>query len=85
MCGGFVETEATMPSQDTSINSAGEPAALVRIERSNGVVFAIFTDPNHPGFEYDPSIHSAQQAQKSHATLLTSDGSLRRTWSSSQH
>lgn len=53
-----------MPSQDTSINSAAIPAPLVRVERLNGVVFAIFTDPNHPGFEYDPSIHSAQQAQE---------------------
>lgn len=37
---------------------------LVRVERGNGVVFAIFTDPSLPGFEYDPSIHSAQHAEE---------------------
>uniref|UniRef100_UPI003F7E745C hypothetical protein n=1 Tax=Xanthomonas sp. 0924 TaxID=2835534 RepID=UPI003F7E745C len=52
-----------MPSSDIPSNthSAATPE-LVRIERIDGVLFAIFTDPARPGFEYDPSIRSVQQA-----------------------
>lgn len=59
-----METEATMPSNDTSSNSAGATAPLVRIERFDGGVFAIFTDPDRPWFEYDPSVRSAEQARE---------------------
>ncbi len=27
-------------------------------------MFAVFTDPNLPGFEYDPSVHSWQHVQE---------------------
>lgn len=48
-----------MPSRTSKINTS---PPLVRVERIDGVVFAIFMDPASPGFEYDPSIRSAQQA-----------------------
>ncbi|XQA72092.1 hypothetical protein ACM9XA_11375 [Xanthomonas sacchari] len=48
-----------MPPKSSSSNTI---PPLVRVERINGVVFAIFTDPARPGFEYDPSIRSARQA-----------------------
>ena len=52
-----------MPSSETpSKNPTDGTPPLVRIERINDVVFAIFTDPARPGFEYDPSIRSVQQA-----------------------
>lgn len=54
-----------MPSSQTpSNNPAAATPELVRVERINGVVFAIFIDPAHPGFEYDPSIRCAQQAME---------------------
>ncbi|NIJ86970.1 hypothetical protein FHY35_004020 [Xanthomonas arboricola] len=52
-----------MPSNETpSKNPTDGTPPLVRIERIDGVVFAIFTDPTRTGFEYDPSIRSVQQA-----------------------
>ncbi|WP_435012990.1 hypothetical protein [Xanthomonas arboricola] len=52
-----------MPSNETpSKNPTDGTPPLVRIERIDGVLFAIFTDPARPGFEYDPSIRSVQQA-----------------------
>lgn len=53
-----------MPSNNNSINPAGAPVPLVRIERFDGGVFAIFTDPDRPWFEYDPSVRSAEQARE---------------------
>jgi len=51
-----------MPSTENPSNQADGLPPLVRVERIEGVVFAVFTDPTRPGFEYDPSIRSAQQA-----------------------
>jgi len=48
-----------MPARPNDSNTA---PPLVRIDRINGTVFAVFTDPNRPGFEYDPSVHSAVHA-----------------------
>jgi hypothetical protein len=53
-----------MPPNDTSSNSPSTPVPLVRIERFDGGVFAIFTDPARPWFEYDPSVRSAEQARE---------------------
>lgn len=56
------------------------PKPLVRIERASyGSVFAIFTLPERPGYEYDPQVMSGEDVPELLRHIKT------KTWITEQH